>query len=220
MVYTSKACRALSSATALEDKQMELKVFDRTQTAASLRLDGMLPAVVYDKKSNKSIFVERKAFDKVFRKVSTHGVITLAFPNGDTLDTLVKAVAMNKRTRIAEHADFLIVSDEPVEVVVPVHTHGAARGVKEQGGVLDIVAHTVLIRSTPKNIPNELVFDITNVGLNEPVHARDLTLPAGVTLVGDGSATILTIHQSRGEAIATVAAVEPEVIAKGKKEEA
>jgi hypothetical protein len=49
MVYTSKACRALSSATALEDKQMELKVFDRTQTAASLRLDGMLPAVVYDK---------------------------------------------------------------------------------------------------------------------------------------------------------------------------
>ena len=104
--------------------------------------------------------------------------------------------------------------------MVPVHTHGAARGVKEQGGVLDIVAHTVLIRSTPKNIPNELVFDITNVGLNEPVHARDLTLPAGVTLVGDGSATILTIHQSRGEAIATVAAAEPEVIAKGKKEEA
>ena len=98
MVYTSKACRALSSATALEDKQMELKVFDRTQTAASLRMDGMLPAVVYDKKSNKSIFVERKAFDKVFRKVSTHGVITLEFPNGETLDTLVKAVAMNKRT--------------------------------------------------------------------------------------------------------------------------
>jgi large subunit ribosomal protein L25 len=198
---------------------MELKVFDRTTTAASLRSEGMLPAVVYDKKSNKSIYVERKAFDKAFRKVSTHGVITLTFDNGETLDTLVKAVAMNKRTRLPEHADFLIVSDEPLEVVVPVHTHGTARGVKEQGGVLDIVAHTVLIRSTPKNIPQELVYDITNVGLNEPVHARDLTLPAGVTLVGDGSATILTIHQSRAEAVVAEVAAEPEVIAKGKKEE-
>jgi large subunit ribosomal protein L25 len=205
---------------ALEESQMELNVFDRSQKSSALRADGMLPAVVYDKKSNRSIYLERKAFDKVFRAVSTHGVITLKFENGDSLETLVKAVAMDKRKRIPEHADFVIVSDEPVEVVVPIHTKGVARGVKEQGGVLDIVLHTLTIKCSPKNIPQELVVDISDVGLGQPVHASDIVLPEGVKLVSDSKATVLTIHQPRGaeNVAAVVAGTEPEVITKGKKE--
>jgi large subunit ribosomal protein L25 len=203
---------------ALEELQMELNVFDRSQKSSALRADGMLPAVVYDKKSNRSIYLERKAFDKVFRAVSTHGVITLKFENGDSLETLVKAVAMDKRKRIPEHADFIIVSDEPVEVVVPIHTKGVARGVKEQGGVLDIVLHTLTIKCSPKNIPQELVVDISDVGLGQPVHASDIVLPEGVKLVSDSKATVLTIHQPRGAENVAAAAAEPEVITKGKKE--
>jgi large subunit ribosomal protein L25 len=199
---------------------MELNVFDRSQKSSALRADGMLPAVVYDKKSNRSIYLERKAFDKVFRAVSTHGVITLKFENGDSLETLVKAVAMDKRKRIPEHADFVIVSDEPVEVVVPIHTRGTARGVKEQGGVLDIVLHTLTIKCSPKNIPQELVVDISDVGLGQPVHASDIVLPEGVKLISDAKATVLTIHQPRGaeNVAAVVTGTEPEVITKGKKE--
>ncbi len=197
---------------------MELKATLRTEKPSSLRAEGMLPAVVYDKKTNKNIFVERKAFDKVFRQVSTHGVITLTFEGGESLDTLVKAVAMNKKKRIAEHADFLIVSDEPIEVVIPVHTKGVSAAVKA-GGVLDIVAHTVTVFCSPKNIPQELVVDISALGLNQPVHAGDLPLPENVKLVSDPKATLLVIHHARAaEEVAAVAA-EPEVIAKGKKEE-
>ena len=200
---------------------MELKAFERTQKLTALRADGMLPAVVYDKKSNHSVYVERKAFDKLFRTASTHGVITLEFPDGKKLDTLVKAVAMNKRKRIVEHADFLIVSDEPVEVSVPVHIKGTAKGVKEGGGVLDIIMHTVVIKASPKSIPSELLADVSEVGLNQPVHASDLLLPAGVILITDGNATVLTIHPPRAEEAAPAAtAAEPEVISKGKKEEA
>jgi large subunit ribosomal protein L25 len=202
---------------------MELKVFERTQKPSALRADGMLPAVVYDKGSNKNIYVERKAFDKLFRSVSTHGVITLEFADGTKLDTLVKDVSMDKRKRQVQHADFFIVSDAPVEVAIPVHVHGTAKGIKEQGGVMDIVMHTVTVKASPKKLPQELLVDVTDIGLSEPFHTGDFVLPEGVTLVGNPKDTVLVIHAPRVEEaapeVAAATAAEPEVITKGKKEE-
>ncbi len=197
---------------------MELKVMNRE---GRLRQDGWIPAVVYDKQANRSISIERKAFDKVFRQTSTHGVVTLTFDNGEKIDTLVKAVSMDKRKRVPEHADFLIVSDEPVEVNIPIHTKGIAKGVKESNGMLDIVHHTVHIKASPKNIPHEFLIDVTNIGLNQPIHAGDLPLPEGVVLMMPKEETILVVHPPRSEEAKTevVAPSEPEVIAKGKKEE-
>jgi large subunit ribosomal protein L25 len=202
---------------------MELTAFDRTQNLAALRADGMLPAVIYDKKTNRSVYVERKAFDKAFRQVSTHGIITLKFEGGESLDIMVKDVSMNKKKRIVQHADFLIVSDEPLEVSVPVHTKGVSKAVKEDNAVLDIVMHTVVVKATPKSIPQEIIVDITDLALGHPIHASDLILPTGVKLVTDASATVIMVHQSRAaEEVAPVAAApaaEPEVIKKGKPEE-
>jgi large subunit ribosomal protein L25 len=201
---------------------MELNAFDRTQNLAALRADGMLPAVIYDKKTNRSVYVERKAFDKAFRQVSTHGIITLKFEGGESLDILVKDVSMNKKKRIVQHADFLIVSDEPLEVSVPVHTKGISKAVKEGGGMLDMVMHTVVVKAAPKSIPQEIIVDVTDLTLGHPVHASDLVLPAGVKLVTDPTATVMMIHQGRAaEEVAPVvaAAAEPEVIKKGKTEE-
>ena len=99
--------------------------------------------------------------------------------------------------------------------------HRAVSGVvKDQGGVLDIVLHTLTIKCSPKNIPQELVVDITDVGLGQPLHASDVVLPEGVKLISDSKATVLTIHQPRGaeNVAAVVAGTEPEVITKGKKE--
>jgi large subunit ribosomal protein L25 len=201
---------------------MELQAFNRdTQSLASLRNDGMLPAVLYDKKQNRTVYVERKAFDRVFRQVSTHGVITLKFDGGESVDTLVKAVSMNKKKRVVEHADFLIVSDEPVEVSVPVHTKGVSKAVKE-GGMLDIVMHTVVVKASPKSIPQEIVVDITDLELGHPLHASDLKLPEGVKLITDPSAAVMLIQQTRAveeTPAAAAPAAEPEVIKKGKQED-
>lgn len=201
---------------------MELAAFDRTQTPAVLRADGMLPAVVYDKKTNRSVYVERKAFDKAFRKASTNSVITLKFEGGESVDILVKAVSMNKKKRIVEHADFLIVSDEPVEVHVAVHTTGVSADVKA-GAMLDMVMHNVVVKASPKNLPHEIIVDITNLTLGHPVHASDLIMPDGVKLISDPTATVLMLQPARAaeEVVPVVVAVaaEPEVIKKGKQEE-
>lgn len=201
---------------------MELAAFDRTQTPAALRADGMLPAVVYDKKTNRSVYVERKAFDKAFRKASTNSVITLTFEGGESVDILVKAVSMNKKKRIVEHADFLIVSDEPVEVHVAVHTTGVSADVKA-GAMLDMVMHNVVVKASPKNLPHEIIVDITNLILGHPVHASDLIMPDGVKLVSDPTATVLMLQPARAAEevvpVVTAVAAEPEVIKKGKQED-
>jgi large subunit ribosomal protein L25 len=184
------------------EKTMELTAFDRSRKLSELRNEGFLPAVVYNKDLNRSIYVERKAFDKVFRQVSTHGLIQLTFEGGEVIDVIVKAVNMDKRKRIPAHADFYIVSDAPIEVKVPVHVHGEARGVRLQGGVLDIVMHQVEIKVSPKNIPDEVTVDVTNLGLNESIHVRDLVLPEGVKLVSDGAQTVVVVHATRNEATA------------------
>ena len=202
---------------------MELTAFDRTQSPAALRADGMLPAVVYDKKSNRSVYVERKAFDKAFRKASTNSVITLKFEGGESVDILVKAVSMNKKKRIVEHADFLIVTDEPVEVSVAVHTTGVSAAIKA-GAMLDMVMHSVVVRASPKNLPHEIIVDITELTLGHPVHASDLLLSEGVKLVSDPTATVLMLQPPRAveevaPVVAVAAAAEPEVIKKGKQED-
>jgi large subunit ribosomal protein L25 len=178
---------------------VELKVYERSEKPASLRARGYLPAVVYDKQSNRPIYVERKAFDRVFRQASTNSVVTLSFEGGEQLDTMVKAVSMDKRRRVPEHADFYIVTDEPVEVSVPVHVHGEARGVREEGGVLDLVLHSVTVRASPKRLPNEIVVEVSELGINEPLHARDLSLPEGVALTTDPDLTVVTVHPPRAE---------------------
>ena len=198
----------------------ELKVFERTGNASKLRAEGFLPAVVYDKHSNRSIYVELKAFDRVFRKVATHAVISLKFEGGETVDTLVKAVGLDKRKRIPNHADFYIVSDEPVELQVPLHAHGEARGVREDSGVLDVVMHTLTIRVSPKKIPNELIFEVSDLGVNGQIHVRDLPLPEGVEVMADLDALVATVLPPRvDENVTQEVAVEPEVIAKGKSDD-
>jgi large subunit ribosomal protein L25 len=197
---------------------LELKVIERTGKPQS---EGLIPAVVYGHGTNRNIYVDLKSFDRAFRQVSTNGVITLTFEGGDRIDTMVKAVAMDKRRRVAQHADFYVVTDEPVTVSVPVHTVGEPLGVREGGGVLDLVLHSVTVKASPRRIPSALDIDVTNIGINEPLHASDLKLPNGVELVTDGELTVVTVHPPRVEEVVepVLEEAEPEVIAKGKGED-
>ncbi|HWG85523.1 MAG TPA: 50S ribosomal protein L25 [Deinococcales bacterium] len=196
---------------------MELKVIDRTGKPTEA---GLIPAVVYGHGTNRNIYVDLKSFDRAFRQASTNGVITLAFEGGEKLDTMVKAVSMDKRRRVAQHADFYVVTDEPVVVSVPVHAVGDAPGVKA-GGVLDLVLHSVAVKASPKKVPSAIDVDVSGLGINEPLHARDLKLPQGVELTIDPDLTVVTIHPPRQEVEETpdAGASEPEVIAKGKADE-
>jgi large subunit ribosomal protein L25 len=148
-------------------------------------------------------------------------VIVLELPDGE-VPTLVRQVNLNKRRRRPEHVDFFVLSDEPVEMYVPLRFVGTPVGVRE-GGVLQEVHRDILVRVSPRNIPEFIEVDVSGLGIGDSLHAADLKLPEGVKLAINPEETIAAVvppeDVEKLAAEAAEAPPEPEVIKKGKKEE-
>ncbi|MCA9837695.1 MAG: 50S ribosomal protein L25 [Trueperaceae bacterium] len=204
---------------------MELAAQKReTGKANNLRKQGFIPAVVYNKGLNLSISVERRAFDKVFRSQGTSSIIDLKLDNNEEHAVLVKAVQMDKRRREPQHVDFYAITQgQVVQVNIPIELTGKAKGVKDSGGLLDVQKREVTISILPRLIPNHVEIDISELGMHDSLHVKDLVanLPAEAEVLDDLEATIVTVVAPRVVSEETVEeeTAEPEVIAKGKEED-
>ena len=159
---------------------------------------GYMAAVAYNKDQNVSLAIEARAFDRVFREQSTHGLIEIALEGGDTLAALVKNVQMDPRKRKPIHADFYLVTyGQEIEVPVPVHTAGSAPGVV-QGGLLDIVMHSLqIVAPGPRRIPEEIVVDVSRLAIGEHITAGDIALPEGCKLATAADQLVVTVLPPR-----------------------
>jgi large subunit ribosomal protein L25 len=203
--------------------EYRLKAYYReTEKPNALRRMGKLPGVMYNKSLNRKVYVDLAEFDKVFRQAGIHHVITLELPDGGLVPSLVRQVNLDKRRRRPEHVDFYVLSDEPVEMYIPLRFVGEAPGVRE-GGVLQEVRRDILVRVSPRSIPEYIEVDISGLYIGDSLHAEDLKLPEGVRLAVDPKETIVAVvppeDVEKLAAEAEAAPAEPEVIRKGKKEE-
>ncbi len=105
------------------------------------------------------------------------------------------------------HIDFLRASaDRKLRVHVPLHftNESVSRGVKQQGGVVSRALIDIEIACLPKNLPEFIEVDLTNLGLGDALHLSDLQLPDGVELathIAAGSeqdAIVVSIHHAHG----------------------
>lgn len=183
-------------------------------TAAQLRRDGKLPAVVYNKDLNESITLDMRAFDKAFRAQGTSSLIDLVV-EGTEHSVLVKQVQMDKRRREPMHVDFFAVTaNEALEVHVPIEVVGTAAGVRE-GGLLDVQRREVKISVLPRFIPNHVTLDVSAVKVGESLHVRDLVaaLPKEATVLDDLDLSVVAVVPPRvSDDAGSSTATEPEVI--------
>jgi large subunit ribosomal protein L25 len=124
------------------------------------------------------------------------------------------------------HADFKrLVKGEKIEATVPLRLIGEPIGVREQAGVLEQIIRDVEIRCEPREIPEALEVDVTNLGVHDVLHVSDIPISEGIEILAEPDVVIATIGVVKEEPVAVVAPVEgevptePEVIGKGKKEE-
>ena len=109
-------------------------------------------------------------------------------------------------------------------MTVPVHLVGEPMGVKEKQGVLEQVIREIQIRCEPRQIPDALDVDVSNLDVHDVLHVSDIPVGEGVEILTDADQVIATVGIVKEE-VAPVAAAEgeepaePEVIGKGKKEE-
>jgi large subunit ribosomal protein L25 len=123
------------------------------------------------------------------------------------------------------HADLTrLVKGQKIEVTVPLHLTGEPIGVKEKQGVLEQIIREIEIRCEPREIPDVLEVDVTNLDVHDLLHVSDIPVSESVEILTDADQVIATVGIVREEAAPAPAAegeepTEPEVIGKGKKEE-
>ena len=123
---------------------------------------------------------------------------------GSSYNAVVKELQRHPVRRNVSHIDFVQIDlSEEITMHVPVHLTGVAKAVVAAGGLVDPAVDSIEVRTTPANVPNEILIDITDLTSESVIHLSDLKLPAGVVAIGDPTMLIATVLTSRGAAAAT-----------------
>lgn len=123
------------------------------------------------------------------------------------------------------HADFRrLVSGEKIEVTVPLHLVGEPLGVREQQGFLEQIVREINIRCDPRDIPEAIKVDVSNLGVHEVLHVSDIAADERIEILASSDIVIATVGIVKEEVVAVPVVEgeepsEPELIAKGKKED-
>jgi large subunit ribosomal protein L25 len=196
--------------------------------ARQARRDGLIPGVIYGHgETPVALTVPKREFDVAMRTAKGSNVIVgLKLDGGAEQTAIIREVQRDPISHDILHLDFHHISlTEKVTIEVTVHLVGVPDGVKNGGGVLEHISRTVEIEVLPTQIPGAIEADVSHLGIGDSIHVRDLVIPNALVL-SDPDTTVATVvpptkavEATPTEAVAAGKA-EPEVIAKGKTDEA
>ena len=214
-------------------KTVPLSAYPRTLTrrpgAKKLRANGRVPAVVYGRQAKpQNLEVDRTTFENLIHHSPSENILLDLSVQDDARPkrlVLVQDTQHNPLNGALLHVDLHEVSEtEMVTISVPVETVGEATGVKNGGGVLEHVLFKVKVRSLPKDLPESIIVDVTNLEIGQAVHIGEIKPVPGVEILGEKGAPVIAVAApvtEAEEAAATEAAAgtaEVEMI-KEKKED-
>jgi len=220
----------------MEQINFDVQIRKNTGSARSrqVRRSNLIPGIVYGGNSKPTtIQADRKAYDRIFRQHAGESLIyhlNLVDEGKKISDfpAIIKDVQLHPVTDEVIHIDFNRISlDKEIEIKVKVLSKGDAVGVKRDGGTLEHLMWELDVICLPTNIPHHLEADVTNLGVHDSIHVKDLVLPPGVRTRHDPESVVITIAGSireeivaaPAEAEAAAAGPEPEVLKEKKKEE-
>jgi large subunit ribosomal protein L25 len=184
-----------------------------------LRRTGNVPAVLYGHgEACIPLAVESTAIMNVIR----HGHKLVKLEGDVSEGAFIKAVQWDVYGKGVIHIDLLRVSDtEKVRTTVTIELKGTAAGVGE-GGIIEFVLHELEIECPAASVPEKLVVNIANLHLGKSIHASDVPLPEGASVLDDPDLVVvhcITPHDTEETdtaAGAEAGGVEPELIRKEK----
>lgn len=182
-----------------------------------LRATGQVPAILYGHgEENVNLSVRADALHNIIK----HGTKLLSL-TGDVTDTaILKEVQWDAFGIDIVHVDLNRVSaTEAVEVTLPVHLNGEAPGVSE-GGQIAFITHELAIKCPASSIPEFISVNISKLHLGQSIHANEVALPEGATMVTFGGQVVVQVARPTQASDETeAAATEPELIRKEKPKE-
>jgi large subunit ribosomal protein L25 len=205
--------------------------------ARRLRAAGRIPATIYGaQKAGEAgktfpVAVDPTPLLRILHSESgLNTLITLKVDGEGDSRVLVKEFQLDPITHDLLHADFYRVNmDRKITVTVPVVFKGEPRGVKVEGGVLELLHREIELETLPGEIPDAIEVDVRDLGLNQAIFVRDVATNVKWTSITDVGTMLVHVITPRAVeepvaadaaavAAAPAAAAEPEVIKKGKTE--
>ncbi len=114
---------------------------------------------------------------------------------------LLRTIETHPITRKPLSVDFQRVkSGEAITASVPVVTTGTPAGVRDQGGVMDLVTHALEIKGPVQSIPDNLTVDVTDLTVHSHVTASEVALPKGFTLITAPDTVVVSVEITRAAA--------------------
>jgi len=204
---------------------MKVVAFERSVqgTGASRRLrnSGKTPGIVYGSKDPVAVIeLDHNALFHALRKEAFHSSILDLEIGGKTQQVLLRDYQMHPFKPLVLHIDFQRVSaTEKVHMRVPLHFTNAetSSAVKLQGAVISHIITELEISCLPADLPEFIEVDLSKIEVGHSIHAKDIALPKGVSLVLHieqenpvlANARIPTVKAAEAEDAAPTAAAAP-----------
>lgn len=167
--------------------------------AKALRMAARLPAVMNDGTGKAVLLdIDAKEFNKLFQSI-TESTLVSVMVDGTEHVSFVKDVQYDIISDTIRHVDFYQV--EPGKVLrtkIRIKITGSPEGVR-LGGVLEYGINEIDVECLPKNLPERVVLDVSDLQLNHSLHVRDLKLPEGVKVHTDGEISVVTLKYTKND---------------------
>lgn len=164
-----------------------------------LRAADHIPGVVYGHGMTPvSVTVERRELRLALSGPAGANTVLSLEVDGKSYPAVVKELQRHPVRRTVSHIDFLQVNmNEEITVSVPLRLEGEAKAVLAAGGIVDPAVDSIDVLTTPNNMPNEFVIDITDLQPHDIIRLSDVPMPKGVTATGDPDMPVVTTLISR-----------------------
>jgi large subunit ribosomal protein L25 len=193
-------------------KKYQLTVTTREGTGRSasrrLRKAAKIPAILYGKHTKpETLAVNGPKFVKLLKEIAGRAaLIELKREAGATALSFLQEIQRDPITDRYLHVDLQEVKEnEKMVIVVALRVIGEAYGVKTEGGILDTATKRLRIRTLPKDLPDFIEVDVTELKMGEAIHVSDLKKIAGVEYLDNPEQAVVLCVEPPEEEVQAVA---------------
>ena len=168
-----------------------------------LRRDDRIPAVVYGQGMEPiSVDVARRDLRLALSGPAGMNTILDLTVDGTVYPAIVKDIQRHPVRRTVQHVDFIQIDlSQEITVSVPVRLEGEAKEVLSNGGLVDLRRTELDISTTPRNIPDEIVVEVSDMTMDTVITIGDVPAPSGSTIVGEPEWVVVTVLTMRAPAL-------------------
>lgn len=179
------------------DLNAEIRTELRKNSNRALRRSDLIPAILYGSEKNIPLKINSKDFSTIHKTLKHHNImINLKIKDGnkeDNKESIIKEIQIDPVSRNILHIDFFeITKGKKIIAKVPLEFVGSALGVKE-GGIAEHVLREIEVECLPKDMPDSLEIDISNLNIGDTYKISDISLSEEIRILDNPNQNVASI---------------------------